>query len=130
MNILLDTHTFIWWIMNDPRLSHQGRTLLKDTNHRIFFSVASSCEIAIKVSLNKLELLAVPTLHEFVMEQLRVNMFEVLPISLHHSLHTATLPPLHRDPFDRMLVAQSQLEQIPILTKDPLITRYDVETIW
>ena len=128
MRALLDTHTFLWWIDNDRRLSPRARTIISDGSNELFFSAASGWEIAIKARLGKLQ---VPSdLAPFMTDHLVRNNVTSLSIHLTHTLHVSTLPHLHRDPFDRLLVAQSQLEQLPILTADPLIQRYAVQTIW
>ena len=128
MKVLLDTHTFLWWIANDTQLSERARTVIEDGDHQLFLSAASGWEIAIKTRIGKLRL--ADDLQGFVSEQLRINAIQVLPIQMAHALHVATLPDHHRDPFDRMLVAQSQLEQLPILTIDPQIAQYSVTVIW
>ena len=128
MKVLLDTHTFLWWIANDSHLSERARTVIEDADHQLFLSAASGWEIAIKTRIGKLKL--ADDLQGFVSEQLRINAIQVLPIHMAHALHVATLPDHHRDPFDRMLVAQSQLEQLPIMTSDPQISKYSVTVIW
>lgn len=128
MKVLLDTHAFLWWIMNDRRLSSMARAVLQDSTNTILLSAVSGWEIAIKVRLGKLVLPHEP--RRFVTEHVAQNNLEVLPISLTHALHVSILPDHHRDPFDRMLVAQSQLERLPILSDDPLITRYSVTCLW
>lgn len=127
MQALLDTHTFLWWVLDDPRLSAEARTILADSSNELYFSAASSWEIAIKAQLGKIGL---PNHFEpFIAEQLLENNFIVLPIQLSHTLHIYTLPLLHHDPFDRILVAQSQLEKLPLITSDPLIMQYNVNCI-
>lgn len=128
MKVLLDTQTFLWWIANDSQLSERARTVIEDADHQLFLSAASGWEIAIKTRIGKLRL--ADDLQGFVSEQLRINAIQVLPIQMAHALHVAALPDHHRDPFDRMLVAQSQLEQLPILTIDPQIAQYSVTVIW
>lgn len=128
MRYLLDTHAFLWWIIDDPRLPERARSLIQESSNEIVLSAASSWEMAIKAQLGKLE--ASGDLAGFVTDHLHRNRFGVLPVHVRHSLAVATLPLLHRDPFDRMLVAQSQLENMPILTGDPLIWQYAVETVW
>ncbi len=128
MNVLLDTHVFLWWIDDSPKLSSRARKIIGDANNGVFLSAASGWEMAIKVHLGKLTL--PHPLERFVVEQLTINAFQVLPIQLSHTLHTYTLPDIHRDPFDRILVAQSQVEGIPILTADRQIARYPVQVIW
>lgn len=128
MRALFDTHTFLWWTDNDRRLSARVRTIIGEGSNELFFSAASGWEIAIKTQLGKLQ---VPgDVEQFVMAQLVLNNFHGLSIHLRHTLHVPTLPALHRDPFDRLLVVQSQLEQLSILTADPLIRQYTVQTIW
>ena len=128
MKALLDTHTFLWWIANDPQLSQRARQVVEDGATELFLSVASGWEMAITSRLGKLK---VPDdLYSFVAEQVRINAIEVLPIEMIHALHVHALPDHHRDPFDRMLVAQSQIEKMPILTSDPQIARYAVTVIW
>jgi PIN domain nuclease of toxin-antitoxin system len=128
MRVLLDTHTFLWWIDNDRRLPTRVRALMGDGSNVLLFSAASGWEIAIKARLGKLQL--PEELASFLTAQLVRNHVTILSIHLSHTLHVYTLPALHRDPFDRLLVAQSQLEQLPILTADPLIQQYNVQTIW
>ena len=128
MKVLLDTHAFLWWITDDARLSSRVRELTGDSTNTLFLSAASGWEIAIKAQLGKLQL--PENLERYIADQLSLNGFESLPIQLRHALHIYTLPDLHRDPFDRILVAQSQLEQLPILTVDPQIARYGVDVIW
>ena len=128
MRVLLDTHTFLWWIANNKQLSNTSRNIIGDGQNELFLSVASGWEMAIKARLGKLEL--PENLEQFIAEQLQQNAIAGLPIQMSHALHVYTLPPLHRDPFDRLLIAQSQLENMPILTIDPQIGRYDVEVIW
>jgi PIN domain nuclease of toxin-antitoxin system len=102
--------------------------VIRDGNNELFFSAASGWEIAIKTQLGRLQL--PDNLEQFIVDQLSLNTILALPIQLRHALHVYTLPQHHRDPFDRMLVAQSQVENLPILTTDPQIAQYDVETIW
>jgi PIN domain nuclease of toxin-antitoxin system len=128
MRALLDTHTFLWWVHNDPRLSDQVREIIGDGSNTLYLSAASGWEIAIKAQLGKLQFSS--SLDQFIAEQLTLNGIDTLPIALRHVLHVATLPPHHRDPFDRILVAQCQLEQLPMLTADAQITKYAIQTIW
>jgi PIN domain nuclease of toxin-antitoxin system len=128
MRALLDTHAFLWWITDDPRLSPQVRKIIGEGTNELFLSAASGWEIAIKAQLGRLELSG--DLVGFISRQLHLNALQSLPIQMSHAVHVHTLPGLHRDPFDRLLVAQSQLENLPILTADPQIARYSVTTIW
>ena len=128
MRALLDTHVFLWWVGDDARLSATARQIIGDAANEILLSAASGWEIAIKSRLGRLR---VPdNLEQFMSEQMLQNHFTALPIHLSHALGVHRLPPLHRDPFDRILAVQSRLEAMPILTADPLIARYDVETLW
>ncbi len=128
MQILFDTHAFLWWIEDDPQLSDVARAAIEDGANELFFSAASGWEIAIKTQIGKLRL--PENLEQFVIGQLHRNDFTVLPIHLSHTLHTYSLPLLHRDPFDRILIAQGVIEQMPLLTIDPQVSQYGVETIW
>jgi PIN domain nuclease of toxin-antitoxin system len=128
MRALLDTHAFLWWTTDDPRVSRHVRELLRDPTNTFFFSAASAWELIIKAQQGKLKLPvhAAP----FIREQLVLNAFLTLPIDLAHALHLHILPMHHQDPFDRILIAQSQVEKLPIVTADPLIAQYQVEAIW
>ena len=126
--MLLDTHAFLWWIADDPRLSRRAREVFAEGRNELLFSAASGWEIAIKAGLGKLE---VPEdIEEFIDEQLSKNAFRALPIRLSHALRVNSLPDHHRDPFDRLLVAQSVLEGLPILSADPQVALYPVEVVW
>ena len=128
MRVLLDTHVFLWWVNDDKQLSATGRNIIGDGRNEIFLSVASGWEMAIKTQLGKLTMPS--NFEQFITDQLLQNAITTLPIQLSHALHIYTLPLHHRDPFDRLLVAQSQLENLPILTADGQLGRYDVEIIW
>ncbi len=128
MRLLIDTHVFLWWIAGDPKLSEKAGNIITETDNRLFLSAASGWEIAIKAKLGKLHIDGDVT--TFIIEQMRLNSIEQLPVMISHALHVSTLGALHRDPFDRLLVAQAQLERMPILTADRHITAYPVETVW
>ncbi len=115
-------------ITDAPDLSPRARKLVTDQENRLFLSAASCWEIAIKCGLGKLRFSKPP--EKLVPEQMQRMAIEPLPILPHHALHTAALKPLHRDPFDRLLVAQSRLENLPILTPDPRIKAYGVSVVW
>jgi PIN domain nuclease of toxin-antitoxin system len=128
MNALLDTHAFIWWVTDAPQLSSIAKNFIANPDNKIFFSVASVWEIIIKVNTGKLNIPeAVGT---YITSRLTDNRFEVLGIELVHVLQVAKLPDLHRDPFDRIIIAQSQVMRMPIITIDRLIIQYDVDVIW
>ena len=128
MKAILDTHTFLWWNTDDPRHSRVVRELISEGGNELYLSAASAWEIAIKSARGKLALPDTP--ERYVAERLTLYRFQALPIQLSHALRVYALPDLHRDPFDRLLVAQAQLESIPILTADENIGRYEVMTIW
>ena len=128
MRVLLDTHAFLWWITEDRRLSARAREVMTDGGNDLLLSAASGWEIAIKASLGRITL-PIPV-DRFLSEQLQRNGIGTLPIEMSHALRVHAIPLLHRDPFDRLLVAQAQLEKLRILTSDPQIAQYDVETLW
>lgn len=132
MKALLDTHTFLWWITDNPQLSPRARDLIADSANDVYLSAVSGWEIAIKAQLGKLRLPenVLQTIPQFVMTQLALNAIRVLPLQIHHALHVYTLPLHHRDPFDRLLIAQSQLENLPLVTADTILNAYDVSIIW
>jgi PIN domain nuclease of toxin-antitoxin system len=125
---LLDTHTFLWWNMGDERLSPRASQFIADGQNEIFLSAASAWEIAIKARRGRLVLPEQPA--HYVVQRLARHHFQSLPVQLSHALHVFNLPDYHQDPFDRLLVAQSQLENLPLLTGDEAIKRYGVEIIW
>lgn len=128
MRLLLDTHAFLWWVTASPEFSRRARDLVADSTNEIFFSAASGWELAIKAGLGRVRLPEDP--ERFIPTQVAANAFEVLPVHLRHALQVFALPALHRDPFDRMLVAQAIVEGMAILSSDPLIARYPVEVVW
>jgi PIN domain nuclease of toxin-antitoxin system len=124
MRALLDTHTFLWWINDDPRLSEHCREIIANGRNEVLFSAVSAWEIAVKSRSGRLVL---PSETEpYIREQVSRNRFEVLSIDLAHALRVARLPNHHKDPFDRMLVAQAQVENLTILTADSEIARYPI----
>jgi PIN domain nuclease of toxin-antitoxin system len=128
MRALLDTHTFLWWITDNPQLSSRVREIIRDGNNELFLSAASGWEIVIKTQLGRLNL--PDNLEHFISEQLTINSIYSLPIQMSHALHVFVLPNHHQDPFDRIIVAQAQLENLAILSADQQIARYPVEIIW
>lgn len=129
MRVLIDTHVFLWWSSaRGARVSEPARELLSDGATEVSFSVASAWEIAIKVGGGRMEL--PDTVERYLPDRLRHHGFDLMPIELPHVLRAGALPRLHGDPFDRLLIAQAQIEGLPILTADPAIGLYDVETIW
>jgi len=128
MRYLLDTHTFLWWIVDSDLLSKRVRDIMSDGANTLYLSAASGWEIAIKADLGRIQLPDEPG--KVIPEQMSLNTVVGLPIQMSHALHVHSLPKHHRDPFDRMLVAQSQLEELPILTSDPQIAKYEVDVVW
>ena len=122
MRVLLDTHVFLWWISDDPRLSEHARAILRRADNTLHFSAASGWEIAIKVRTGKLELPS--ELEPFIIRELHNNQIRPFPIQLRHALHTYVLPMLHRDPFDRMLICQALEHKLTIITVDEVFQSY------
>ena len=128
MKVLVDTHCWLWMRAEPERLSERSRQLLRDPETALFFSAASAWEIAIKVSAGKLKLPTPPA--TFVAERLPEDGFSALPVQIAHALRAGELPPHHRDPFDRILIAQAQLEGLTLLTADRRLARYDLALLW
>ncbi|MFP5343156.1 MAG: type II toxin-antitoxin system VapC family toxin [Candidatus Limnocylindria bacterium] len=128
MRVLLDTHTFLWWNAADDRLSDAARSIITDGRTDVVVSIASIWEVATKVAKGRL---VIPDeTGRYITSRLERNHWSSLPIGLEHAVRAASLPRIHLDPFDRILVAQAQLEGLPIVTMDAAVTRYDVDTIW
>jgi PIN domain nuclease of toxin-antitoxin system len=128
VRLLLDTHAFLWWIADDPRLTRKAREAIAAAAGEVLFSVASAWELAIKAGLGRLD--CGGPLGAFIVEQVRRNAFHVLPVALSHVLRVAELPRHHADPFDRLLVAQAQVEGLTLVSSDRLIARYQVDRLW
>jgi PIN domain nuclease of toxin-antitoxin system len=128
VNILLDTHTFIWIIQNDKHLSKKAKEVFLDTENTLFFSMASYWEMCIKQSLGKLELSK--NWQKMFDDELLHNGIKWLGIEKTHCQEILELPFHHKDPFDRLLIAQARVENFSMLTVDENIHLYDVETIW
>lgn len=128
MRVLIDTHVLLWWLAEESRLSAPARGVLESGGKEVFFSAASAWEIAIKAALGQIELSLPP--RTLLPKVLREQSIRPLDVTLAHALATAELPAHHRDPFDRMLVAQARVEKMAIVTADPAFRRYDVRVIW
>lgn len=128
MKLLLDTHVFLWWISDARDLPKRARERIADGQSHLYWSAASSWEVAIKFALGRLKLSKAP--ERFIPDELMRNRVESLPIVDAHALRAGLLPPHHRDPFDRMLVAQAQIEGLVLLTNDPRLRRYEVHIEW
>lgn len=126
MPVLLDTHTFLWWCEDSPELSARARRAISKED--CFVSFASFWEIAIKISIGKLR---IPSqIERYVPDQMSINGFEQLEISFRHIARCASLRWRHRDPFDRLLVAQAQEEGLAIISRDPVFETYGLKRIW
>lgn len=127
MNLILDTHSFIWFINGDNNLSAKARKEIENPVNAKFISIASIWEMAIKVSLDRLE---INRPFEDINKQIDNNGFEILPILFEHTLKLTKLSFHHRDPFDRLIIAQSLTEKMPIISKDKHFDSYKVKRIW
>ena len=128
MKYLLDTHAFLWFVADDNKISSKAKSVIEDSKNEIFFSAASAWELAIKTKLNRLKITG--DLESFIIEQLSTNRFVPLSITLSHSLFTEKLPQIHKDPFDRMIIAQSIVEDLPLISADRKIRKYKTAIIW
>ena len=128
MKLLLDTHTFIWWDSEPQRLSQQILNMCQDPENELLVSVASLWEMQIKLQLGKLELNK--PLAELVSGQQEINKIDILGVKLEHILALAKLPPHHKDPFDRLLIAQTDIEEAILVSKDQIFTEYEVKLVW
>ena len=126
MSVLLDTHAFLWWVADAPRLSRRAKKTIAGSP--CLLSIASCWEMAIKASLGHLEMPS--PLDRFLQQQIEINGFHLLPVSLEHAAAVRDLPFHHRDPFDRLIVAQARHEEIAVVTVDPVFARYGVKRIW
>lgn len=128
MRLLLDTHAFLWWVAGGELLSLKAREAIADEDNEVLFSAASAWEIAIKVGIGRLEMKG--NVGKFLEEQVEANGFGVLPVELAHAARVAILPDHHRDPFDRLLVAQAQAERLTLVTGDRQMKKYAVQRLW
>ncbi len=128
MRLLLDTHVFIWLNENPGQIPQQIITLLSDSDNDLFFSLVSVWEMQIKIQLGKLQLQ--DPLPEILMTQQAANNLQILPIHLDHIWALEGLPNHHRDPFDRLLIAQALATQLPIISADSIFNRYPIQRLW
>ena len=127
MNLLIDTHVLLWWWTEEEQLSGRAKAAILDSRNRSYVSAAVAWELAIKVNLGKLDAWdVVSNLKQLLIEE----GFRRLAISTDHALRAGLLPMLHRDPFDRMLVAQAQALNSPIVSADAIFDRYGAQRIW
>lgn len=127
MNLLLDTHIFLWFVNDDPRLSDHLKDLIENKNNCSYLSIASLWEMSIKYNLGKLTLS--PSYEEFIEREVSESSINLLNIELEHLKINSYLPFHHRDPFDRIIIAQSMAEKIPIITIDSVFNQYSIIVI-
>ncbi len=128
MQVLLDTHTLIWFVLDSPQLSLSVKRLIEDENNEKLLSIASIWEMAIKQNTGKLSFGLL--FKEFVEQQLNLNSIDLLNINLDHIDVVSTLPHHHRDPFDRLIIAQAMVEKISILSADAAFDAYSIQRLW
>lgn len=127
MRVLLDTHALLWWVDGSPHLTDAARRAIIDAE-ACFVSIASAWELAVKASPGRIRLAA--PVADYLQAQLRANQFHLLPVNLSHLAVLETLPWHHRDPFDRLLVAQATTDHLTIVTRDESVRKYPVPSIW
>lgn len=127
MRLLLDTHSLLWWVDGGGALSDAQKRAIGHAGNQIWVSVASAWEMAIKSSLSKLKL-SLPVA-DYLARHLAANRFQLLPIALEHTARVETLPFHHRDPFDRLLIAQAKEEGFSLVSRDPVFARYGVKVV-
>ena len=128
MKVLLDTHALLWLIADDDRLSENARQIFLNSENRLFFSAASLWELCIKKSLGKISLKN--GWFQTIQEEMEINTIQWLPIELTHCAEVAEMPFHHRDPFDRMLIAQATVEGMQLLSRDSRLSDYAIERVW
>jgi len=128
LRLLLDTHTLLWWLTKNPSLSSHAQSLLEDKGHTILVSAASAWEMATKVRLGRLDV-AAEVVQNFLWYVERER-FQPMPVSVEHGVRAGLLPGPHKDPFDRMLIAQAIAENIPIVSNDRALDGYGVDRLW
>jgi len=128
VRLLLDTHAFLWWVADDERLSPRAAALIAEPSNEVLVSAATAWEVVVKSALGRVE---VPTpVDRFLTAQIEANAFIPLPIHMRHALGLAALPQIHRDPFDRILVAQAVAEDLTIVSRDRVMDGYPVTVEW
>jgi PIN domain nuclease of toxin-antitoxin system len=125
---LLDTHALLWWLSDDPALTKQARKIIAETRNVVFVSAASAWEIATKVRLGKLPS-AADLAGDFT-GHLEREGFQILAISAEHAIRAGLLPGRHKDPFDRMLIAQAQAENMPVVSNEAVFDTYGLRRLW
>ena len=125
---LIDTHAWLWWHIDPDKLSSKSFGLIEKADIPIYFSVVSAWEIVIKHSINKLKLPYPP--YTYVPKRLEISHMELLPVQLEHVLQVQKLPDLHKDPFDRLLIAQAKAEDLTIISDDRQLKEYSIQLVW
>ena len=128
MRLLVDTHAWLWFLLTPDRLAESARDALSDRRNRLWLSVASEWEVVIKFGLGRLVLPELPSV--FLPSRLAATDCGALPVEQRHILHLENLPMHHRDPFDRILIAQALTDDLVIVTGDPAFPSYDVPLVW
>jgi PIN domain nuclease of toxin-antitoxin system len=128
VKVLLDTHILLWYLLDDARLSLAAKHVIDHLENQVFVSPASYWEVAIKVSLGKYQLSE--SLDTFFSRELAVNQFTILPITIAHTAKLVDMPFHHRDPFDRLIIAQTLVEKMPIISADGFFDAYQIRRIW
>lgn len=128
MKVLLDTHALLWWWTNDAQLSRLARALIADPANEIHVSAASVWEISTKQRIGKLD--GIPPMEDHFFDLIEADGFALMPITPAHALRAGSMPGVHRDPFDRMLAAQSEVEAMPLVTRDPAFVEFKTSTLW
>ena len=128
MQVLLDTNAFLWWVTNDSKLSFTARNIISNCQNDIFFSIVSAWEIVIKAKLGKLPLPESP--ESYIPSRINYYGFLLVSIEMKDVLNVWNLKSHHNDPFDRLLIAQSQIRKLPIITADKKFSFYEVDIIW
>lgn len=127
MKLLLDTHSLIWFLNGDEKLTTKVKNAIEDPKNEKFVSVASIWEIAIKISLDKFRF---PRGFKNFLSLIEDNGFEIVPITMEHALILSTLDFIHRDPFDRLMISQCKANNMILATKDEFIKKYQIQTLW
>jgi len=127
-DLLLDTHAMLWFLWDDPQLGDRAKSLIEDAGNRKLVSIASCWEIAVKVGLGRLDL--GESSSSFLPREIARNNFELLPIRLDHATMVEGLAPHHRDPFDRLLIAQAMVERLSLVSRDAVFDKYDISRLW
>lgn len=128
MKLLLDTHTFVWWDIEPGRLSPPALALCQNPENQLVLSVVSVWEMSIKMQLGKLHF--AKSLPEMLADQQKTNQIEILPVALPHVLTLETLPLIHKDPFDRLLIAQAKVEGLSLVSRDTELSAYPISVVW